>query len=314
MTKSASVEQSAPNKPPRLLAGELTPEVACDWENGCETYFMHKGINAEDQVKMIASGMLDVRLRTWYLTQRAILDAGTFTAYMTALKNAWLDTHWDTKLRWKVLGSYQGNRPFYEWALELQNQNALLYGNAAHLSDIQLRNQLEAHICEELAIPVLRAKLADDLTLREWIEEVKHLDNKCLEDLASHKKIAEELYKTSKRTTSSNRLQSSKTYTPSSSCLGTLTEGERTLLMKHKGCFKCRKFYVSHQSKECTNGAPEASSYKVLTEVDAMAAKPKTKAVVAVGPVGAVMPSSVLDDGSDSEDDIHRASHYAKGP
>ncbi|KAG1857406.1 hypothetical protein F4604DRAFT_1589940, partial [Suillus subluteus] len=305
MTKSASVEQSAPNKPPRLLAGELTPEVARDWENGCETYFMHKGIDAEDQVKMIASGMLDARLRTWYLTQRATLDAGTFAAYMTALKDAWLDTHWDTKLRWKVLGSYQGNRSFYEWALELQNQNALLYGNAAHLSDVQLRNQLEAHICEELTIPVLRAKLADDLTLKKWIEEVKHLDDKRLEDLASHKKIAEDLYKSSKRTTSSsNKTSSSKTYNPSSSRLGTLTEAERGLLMKHKGCFKCRKFYVSHQSKECTDGAPEASTYKVLTESDAIAAKPKTRAVAAVGPVGAVMPSSVLDDGSDSEDDM----------
>ncbi|KAG0696000.1 hypothetical protein DFH29DRAFT_813576, partial [Suillus ampliporus] len=306
MTKSASVEQSAPNKPPKLLAGELTPEVVRDWDNACATYFMHKSINAEDQVKMIAFGMLDPRLHTWYLTQRVVLDAGTFGAYMTALKDAWLETHWDTKLRRKVLGSQQGSRAFYEWALELQNQNALLYGNAAHLSDVQLRNQLEANICDKLTIPVLRAKLADDLTLKRWIEEVKHLDDIRLEDLASHKKIAEELYKTAlKRTTSSNKTSSSstKTYNPSSSRLGTLTEAERTLLMKHKGCFKCRKFYVSHQSKECTDGAPEVSSYKTLTESDAIAAKPKTKPIAAVGPVGAVMPSSVLDDGSDSEDD-----------
>jgi len=265
---------------------------------------MHKGIEAGDQVKMIASGMTDPRLHIWYLTQRDALDAGTFDAYMTALKSAWLETHWDTKLHRKVLGSHQGNRAFYEWALELQNQNALLYGNAAHLSDAQLRNQLEANICDELTIPVLRAKLAAELTLKEWIEEVKHLDDKHLEDLASHKKIAEELYRSSKRTTSSNKASSSKTYTPSSSRLGALTETERTLLMKHRGCFKCRKFYVTHQSKECTDGAPDASSYKPLTESDAIAAKPKTKSVAAVGPVGAVMPSTVLDDGSDSEDEM----------
>ncbi|KAG2350852.1 hypothetical protein BDR05DRAFT_943190 [Suillus weaverae] len=304
MSKSARVKQSAPNKPPKLLAGELTPEVARDWDNACATYFMHKGIDADDQVKMIAFGMLDPRLHTWYLAQRAILDAGTFDAYMTALKDAWLETHWDTKLRRKVLGSQQGNRAFYEWALELQNQNTLLYGNTAHLSDAQLRNQLEANICDELTILVLRAQLAGDLSLKKWIEEVKHLDDKHLEDLASHKKITEELYKSSKRTTSSNKTSSSKTYNPSSSRLGTLTEAERNLLMKHKGCFKCRKFYVSHQSKECPDGAPEASSYKTLMESDAIAAKPKTKTVAAVGPVGAVMPSSVLDDGSDSEDDM----------
>lgn len=175
MTKSASVEQPAPSKPPTLLAGELMPEVARDWNNACTTYFMHKAIVEVDQVKMIASGMKNPCLHTWYLTQQAILDAGTFTDYMTALKNAWLETHWDTKLRRKVLGSQQGNRMFYEWALELQNQNTLLFGNTAHLSDIQLRNQLEANICDELTIPVIRAKLADTLTLKEWIEEVKHL-------------------------------------------------------------------------------------------------------------------------------------------
>ncbi|KAG0694998.1 hypothetical protein DFH29DRAFT_957276, partial [Suillus ampliporus] len=108
MTKSATVEQSAPSKPPKLSAGELTPEVAHDWDNACSTYFMHKEIEAKDQVKMIVFGMLDPCLHTWYLAQRATLDAGMFTEYMTALKDSWLDTHWDMKLHKKVLGSQQG--------------------------------------------------------------------------------------------------------------------------------------------------------------------------------------------------------------
>jgi hypothetical protein len=154
------------------LAGDLTPEVARDWENACTTYFMHKGVEAKDQVKMVAFGMLDPRLHTWYLTRRTVLDAGTFKQYMTALRNDWLEKHWATKLRKKVLGSQQGTRPFYEWALELQNQNALLYGNKAYLEDDKLRDQLEANTCDELTVPVLRADLAEDLSLREWIEEV----------------------------------------------------------------------------------------------------------------------------------------------
>ncbi|KAG2064476.1 hypothetical protein BDR04DRAFT_1122559 [Suillus decipiens] len=139
---------------------------------------------------------------------------------------------------------------------------------------------------------------------QNWIEEIKHLDDKCLEDIASHKKIAEELYKSSKCTTSSNKPSSAKTYNPSSSCLRFLTEAEHALLMKHRGCFKCRKFYVPHQSKDCTDGTPEASSYKTLTEADAIAAKPKTGTVAAVGPIGAVMPSMILDDGDDTDDEM----------
>ncbi|KAG1813626.1 uncharacterized protein BJ212DRAFT_1482523 [Suillus subaureus] len=210
---------------------------------------------------------------------------------MTALKDMWLEMHWNTKLHRKVLGSQQGNCAFYEWALELQNQNTLLYGNTAHLSDIQLCNQLEANICDKLTVPVLRAKLTNNISLKKWIEEVKHLDDKHLKDLASHRKITEELYRTSKHAMSSTKTSSSKTYNPSSSCLGTLTEAERTLLMKHRGCFKCRKFYVLHQLKDCTNGTLEASSYKTLTEADAIMAKLKTKTIAAIRPVGAVMPS-----------------------
>lgn len=252
--KPASVEQSAPSKPPKLLTGELTPEAARDWENACATYFMHKEIEPQNQVKMVAFRMLDPRLHTWYLAQQVTLDAGTFLEYMTALKDAWLETHWDTKLRKKVLGSRQGGRAFYEWALELQNQNALLYGNAAHLTDAQLRNQLEANICDDLTMAVLRANLDATLTLRNWIEEVRHLDDKRLEDLAMHKRLAEEAYKTSRRTTqpyTSSKTTHSSSVNNSTPRLGPLTVAERTLLADNKGCFKCRKFYVSHRSREC---------------------------------------------------------------
>ncbi|KAG2126621.1 hypothetical protein DEU56DRAFT_742804 [Suillus clintonianus] len=216
MTKSAIVEQSAPNKPPKLTPGKITPQVACDWENACDTYFLHKQVDAADQVKMIASGMTDPHL----------------CKYMSALRSAWLESHWATKLRKKVLGSQQGNRRFYEWALDLQNLNTLLYGNPTHLDDVQLRNQLEANICDKLTIPILRAKLADDLSLKEWIEEVKHLDDERLEDLASQRKIAEEIHRSSKRniaTTYKPSSSSTKTYNASSPRLGLLTETECAL-------------------------------------------------------------------------------------
>ncbi|KAG1904193.1 uncharacterized protein F5891DRAFT_977080 [Suillus fuscotomentosus] len=146
MIKPAIVEQSAPSKPLKLLPGELTPEVTHNWENTCATYF--------------------------------ISTHGTSHKYVMALKDTWLETHWDTKLWKKVLGSQQGSRAFYGWALELQNQTTLLYGNTTHLTDAQLQNQLEANICDDLMTLVLRVKLASTLTLKNWIEEVHHLDEK----------------------------------------------------------------------------------------------------------------------------------------
>ncbi|KAG1781480.1 hypothetical protein EV702DRAFT_962403 [Suillus placidus] len=185
MAKLAVVEQSAPSKSPKLTAGELTSKAACDWDNACSTYFMHKDIEPKNQVKIIVFGMLDPRLQTWYLTQ-------------LSYPRCW-------NIPGKVLGSQQGTRGFYEWALDLQNQNTLLYGNPAHLSDIQLCNQLEVNICDKLTTPILRAKLAPDLTLKKWIEEVKHLDDKHLEDLTIHRKFAEDFYKSSKHVQNSHQ-------------------------------------------------------------------------------------------------------------
>jgi hypothetical protein len=173
---------------------------------------MHKEIKAKNQVKMITSGMLDPCLHTWYLAQQVTLDAGTFNEYMMALRSAWLKMHWDMKLRKKVLGSQQGTCAFYEWALDLQNQNALLYSNPAYLTESQLHDQLEANICDDLMTAVLRAKLAITLMLKAWIEEVQHFDNKHLEDIAMHKRIVKDFYKS--RCT--NQSQTT-TKTPSSS-------------------------------------------------------------------------------------------------
>ncbi|KAG2142353.1 hypothetical protein DEU56DRAFT_733934, partial [Suillus clintonianus] len=307
MPKFATVDQSAPNKPPRLTPGELTPEVARDWDNACQTYFLHKDIQATNQVKMISFGMQDTRLHAWYLSQRDTLNAGSFEDYMKALKKNWLESNWEVKLRKKVLGSQQGTRSFFEWALDLQNQNSLLYGSTAHLSDIQLRNQLEANMADDLTPSVLRAKLADDLSMKSWIEEVKHLDDKRLEDMALHRKMAEELYKTNKRFTPLTNVSNvtnkpnSRPH-PSGPLLPPLTSQERELLRLNNGCFKCRKFGVDHRAPDCPNGAPDATSYKTLTESDAAKVTKPKKPTAVVMPVAAVMPSSVLEGDSDSDE------------
>ncbi|KIM78267.1 hypothetical protein PILCRDRAFT_11260 [Piloderma croceum F 1598] len=85
-----------------------------------------------------------------------------------------------------------------------------------------------------------------------------------------------------------------------------LTSKERSLLVEHEGCFKCRRFYTMHKSADCPDGFPDKTSYVTLTNVDALAAKKKyrkkekTTTTVAVIPIPAavVMPSAILGDGS----------------
>ena len=94
---------------------------------------------------------------------------------------------------------------------------------------------------------------------------------------------------------------------------------EHALLMEHEGCFKCRRFYVTHKSTDYPEGFPDKSLYSTLTEADALSTKKhlqkigKTHTAAVVSPpvvaavntmttvAAVVMPSAVLGDGSNSE-------------
>ena len=45
-----------------------------------------------------------------------------------------------------------------------------------------------------------------------------------------------------------------------------LTQTEIALLNKHKGCRKCRRFYVSHRGGDCPNDFPDGATYVPLSE------------------------------------------------
>jgi Aspartyl protease len=49
-------------------------------------------------------------------------------------------------------------------------------------------------------------------------------------------------------------------------CFPPLTQTEIALLNKHKGCRKCRQFYVSHRGNACPNDFPDGSNYVPLSE------------------------------------------------
>ena len=55
---------------------------------------------------------------------------------------------------------------------------------------------------------------------------------------------------------------------PSSSCkcCPLLSQFEISLLNKHKGCRKCRRFYVSHKGLNCPNDFPDGRNYVPLSE------------------------------------------------
>ncbi len=120
--------------------------------------------------------------------------------------------------------------------------------------------------------------------------------------------------KCDQKTTSSNTDHHPFNNTTNMVCPPPITDAEKALLFQHDGCFKCQQFYAKHRAAECPNGFPSGQGYKPLTEVMAIAAKPRgVHAVMTADTVGegscsatiaAVMPdySAVLGNGTDSDE------------
>ena len=52
-----------------------------------------------------------------------------------------------------------------------------------------------------------------------------------------------------------------------------LTQDQKKLLKHHKGCLKCRCFYVDHDTGNCKNNYPNPYTLSPLTEEAAVAAR-----------------------------------------
>jgi predicted aspartyl protease len=316
--KTARVEQSSASKPPFLTLGEVTHEALRSWEMGCSQFFMHKSIPEEDMVKKIAWGMQDPQIQDWYLTNQDEIDAMTFKEYMAEVRNMWLPVGWADIVRRKMLASTQGQRPFSEWAIEVQSQNTLLRGTTLHLP----LYHLESHMNAELAADYHTENVVEE-DLRKWIEKVRLLDEKRLCYLARQKEAVEMAlraerarYNNDKKPTAHNRFSSNGNTTTKSSGgtskaftrLPSLTETERQLLRDNDGCFKCQEPFAGHTSSNCSKGFPDGAIYKLLTASLVATKKVKNgKDVVAAVDVNedsevvaVVMPSAVLGDGTDS--------------
>jgi hypothetical protein len=318
MSKTARVEQAAANKPPFLTPGDVSPEVLRAWEMGCRQFFMHKSIDPTEQVAKVAWGMQDPRIQDWYLNDQDRIDDLSFAEYLAEVRSYWLASDWADVVRQKMLSSTQGNKPFNEWAVDVQSQNTLLRGSTSHLDDTHLRYHLESHMHADLAADYRELKVTET-DLRKWIEIVRLLDERRLREATRQKEAVEAALRVERNRSNTKvptpryNAKSGSSATTSSTHraftrLPALTEDERRLLRENDGCFKCRQPFAGHTSNICTTGFPDGASYKTLTSAIIAAKKTKqgNRMVASVGAseettaIAVVMPSAVLGDGTDS--------------
>lgn len=327
-SKTGRCEQAAPNQPPFLTAGDLTPEVLRAWEMGCRHFFRQKEVAEKAQVGRVAWNLQDLRIQDWYINDRDRLNALSFAEFMQEVRSCWLPSDWVAMVRQKMLASTQGEKPFHVWAAEIQSQNALLRGYPSHLSDEKLYYHLESHMHVDLFADYRLANIVAEKDLRKWIEKVRLLDEKRLRYAARQKEAIEAAlralnrqplhasYVANVRSRDAKAAAEGKTRVR----LPPLTKEERKQLQDNAGCFKCRQFFQNHTTPTCPNDFPEAKGYTTLTAADVESARTKKRAnptvvVVedepaakrirfvkeAIEPI--VAPSAVLGNGSESGDE-----------
>ncbi len=142
---------------------------------------------------------------------------------------------------------------------------------------MHFRAHVESVLCDRLTQLAEAADVASIVSYKAWRDKLTLLDEERVANVNEILRLAGKMAlsrNTSSNATASsshpssrNRTTREREYPP------TLTQAERNLLVKHRGCFKCRKFYVGHRQPECNEPAPKAAGYVELTEADALQAK-----------------------------------------
>ena len=173
------------------------------------------------------------------------------------------------------------------WSQHVIKLNCLLWNTTSVFDNTTLRNQLNAHLDDGLKERIKHSKAKKEKTLKSWIDAVRQLDETRTSENKRHCELIKETFnkcQAKRQNTDSNTFRNPSRCNNTSNCnansststftpLPLLLDSEHTLLNEHDGCTKCRKFYISHRSRDCPTGFPSGKGYKTLSITDALAAK-----------------------------------------
>lgn len=294
----ATVENRGSKYMPILTDSDIDPDILVVYENTCQDHFEEKGYAAADQVKKILGGLQGALLREWFTADRARIQGLSFLDFMSEIRLEFLDNNWEDTAEQSLLAMAQGEDTFKDFCRRLEVANAKLSGTPSHLDKTHRRQQLTAGMSAPLCMHVNNSSAPQQTDYKKWKEEVRKIDDVLV---ATYAEFAEVLKKQrlANRTTSilaepsrkANTAPSSNNGNKGSSSSSTtskppqLTAKEKGLLMKYRGCFKCRRLDQSHQSRDCPNGFPSGVGYRELSQSDVPAGckpEPDRKVVAAV--------------------------------
>ena len=300
---------------PTLLTGKVSPEIYAEFIRLAKAFFREKDVAPDRQVARISGSLTDSGHLEWYDANETNLESGSFEDFCTAFRAKFVSNRDDHKLQAQLYGSKQGDHEFLDWAQDVCRINRLIIGSDAHLSDAQLshilRGNCEPELLKKLGTFTLNADPSTNL--QGWISEIQEVYEELSEECARIRRMMESMLKAAKpKTTPANPATSTSTQPPRPSqpregMIPKLTATEKQLLSDNQGCFKCRRVFMDHMSRDCPNGFPKKHYAITQALVDRFRPKanpPATKAAVdatssSAAPIG--FSSVVEDTDSDTE-------------
>ncbi|KAF8963683.1 hypothetical protein BDZ97DRAFT_1819911, partial [Flammula alnicola] len=296
---------------PEISDGTLSPAVLQEWEDQCRAFFAKRKIPEADEVREIVTSncFKKDRIKHWIKINRAkLLEADyTFDMLLASLRKLFLVADWDQDiLREVVNAKMRPDETFQDYSSRVLRGNNLLTGTTACLDEDTLRTTMTLNVSNALSdamkflSDIERAHMKAIKEFEEWLNYIERIDNGQRNNRRRHLEETEELISKRQRTSlyappapiaaaapvsGSNAVPTgwnSAQYTnppPAQNVVPqkrapTLTQEEKAVLDRHGGCFKCRLFFVYHNSNDCMNGFPDGNNYQVRTDAMALAQVP----------------------------------------
>ncbi|KAH9024699.1 hypothetical protein EDB85DRAFT_1870020 [Lactarius pseudohatsudake] len=179
--KTASVSHPILSRPPILTDGEITPKIVRDFENHCSTYFLNAkdGVPDDAKVTRIIGCFENSLIYDWAQEDCERLIKLTFTDFMKEFRLQWLPANWEQNVRTEMLNSrLDPSQKFDVWAAQILSYNVSLRNTKSHMTDDQLRTQLETALDEELRIIATDENINAETDLRKWMGKIRNVDNR----------------------------------------------------------------------------------------------------------------------------------------
>ncbi|KAF9501793.1 hypothetical protein BDN71DRAFT_1426302 [Pleurotus eryngii] len=122
--------------------------------------------------------MSSVHAIRWLSANSLVLESMTWDEYKTCMHSLFLVSDWEHSTHMDVLRIQQNSGSFVKFSLEMMGKNNLLARTDSFLNDELLCNTLEANMDRELAQECNRENLVSIISLHNWLDKVKRLNER----------------------------------------------------------------------------------------------------------------------------------------